>query len=241
MGFLATLRFLTALPLPEGPSPDKEIGKALGYFPLVGALLGLALAGLDWGLRFYFPTMVVSALLIMALVALTGGLHLDGLADTCDGVFTIGDPARRLEIMRDSRIGAFGVAGVACILLLKFSALASLAPETRGKALVLMGPLARWAMVYGVWAFPYGRVDGLGTRFKEGATTFRLLLAGGTALVVSLGLFQIRGLGIFTASILMTWLTARFILTRIPGLTGDSYGAINELTEALVLVLLSGT
>ncbi|MBI4497763.1 MAG: adenosylcobinamide-GDP ribazoletransferase [Chloroflexi bacterium] len=243
MGLLTALRFLTALPLPQEPpdAPPERFGRALAWFPLVGALLGLTLAVLDWTLRQVFPLSVVNGLLLLAGALLTGGLHLDGLADACDGLFARADPARRLEIMRDSRVGGFGVAGVACVLLVQYGAFSGLAPEQRGVALVLAGLLSRWAMVQAVALFPYARPVGLGRAFKDGAQPLGVAAAVLTAAAGAALLLSIQGLLVALAVTLACWLLGRWALTRLPGLTGDVYGAIGAVCEVLTLVLLTAS
>ena len=108
----------------------------------------------------------------MALVVATGGLHLDGLADTCDGLFGGSSPPERLAIMRDSRVGTFGVLGVVCILLLRWAAFLSLTSPIRRGALLLAPALGRWAMVGAVAALPYARPEGLGKAMHRAAWPF---------------------------------------------------------------------
>jgi len=224
--FWAALAFLTVVPASRKGTVE-VLGASLAYFPWVGLLLGLSLAGLDWVLGAVFTPGVVDAFLVLALVALTGALHLDGLMDSCDGLFGVRDPERRLEIMKDSRVGGFGVAGAATILILKYAALGGLFGSVRTTALILAPVLSRWAMVYAVVAFPYARPQGLGTAFRsQGRGEF--FLASASALALALVLGRVWGL----------WLLARAVLTRIPGLTGDVYGAINEVIEVAVLLLV---
>lgn len=238
MGLLLALRFLTALPLPAAEVKPLQMGRAAAFFPLVGALVGAAVAGVDAGLRLAFPASVASAGALVALVLLTGGLHLDGLMDSCDGLFGRRDPARRLEIMRDSRAGSFGVLGAVCVLLLKFVALLELpAPWLLG-GIVAATSVARGAMVLAIWGFPYARVDGLGRAFKDGIGVPQVAAATVTAAVLALGLLQWRGVVVLVLAALATLLSGLFICTRIPGLTGDTYGAINEVVEVLVLLAL---
>ena len=242
MGFLTALRFLTALPLrPEPPDAAPErFGRSLAYFPLVGLLIGLILAGMDAVLRTVFPASVVNGLLLLAGALLTGGLHLDGLADACDGLFARAVPDRRLEIMRDSRIGGFGAAGVACLLVVQYGALEGLALDQRITALALAGLLSRWAMVLSIAAFPYARSAGVGRAFKDGATP-AAVAAATLSTVAGAAVAGVIGLLAALAVSAAAWLLGRWTLTRIPGLTGDIYGAIGVVTETLTLVLLTAS
>lgn len=237
MGFLGALGFLTVLPVPARAAGPQALAAAPAYFPAVGLLIGLALAGLDRPLSAALPAGVVAALLLAAQLAMTGGLHLDGLADTCDGFFSSAGPERRLEIMRDSRVGGYGVAGAAVMLLLQYSAIAALPLGQRTVALVLAPVLGRWAMATALLGFPYARSQGMGIPFRGGGSPLpSLALATALALAACLALAGGPGAVLLAAVGVGTWLTARVLLLRLPGLTGDTYGAINEVVQAGVFV-----
>src|SRR5947209_12330451 len=163
MEFVAAVRFLTVLPVPgstrvfdkDEDTPRLVIG--CEYFPLVGLLLALLLWLLVLVLAPLVPQLVLAALLVVALVILTGGLHLDGLMDSCDGLFGGSTRERKLEIMRDSRVGSFGVLGGACVLLLKFALFASVSVQILSMMLVLIAIVARWAMVLAMRVYPSAR------------------------------------------------------------------------------------
>jgi len=138
------LGFLTILPTPSFAAAT--LGRSLAYFPLVGALLGALVAAFDLVAAAVLPRAVASVLDIAAFAVLSGGLHLDGLADTADGLFAPGDRAARLAVMRDSRAGAFAAAAVTLVLLLETVALSAIAVPLRSFALVAAGALSRWAM-----------------------------------------------------------------------------------------------
>ncbi len=238
MGLILALSFLTALPAPRVEASSGQLGRALAWFPVVGGLVGAILAALDFALAWALPAGVRAAVLVAAGVALTRGLHLDGLMDSCDGLFGGFTPERRLAIMRDSRVGAFGVLGAATDLLLRYASLGGLEGPWRFAALVGAPALGRWATVYATVAFPYGRSEGLGLAFKREAGRRELLLATLAAMAIGAILWLPWGAAAVLPGWGATWLGARFILRRIPGLTGDSYGALNELVEVLALLLL---
>ena len=121
MRFLAALKFLTIIPLPSRlePTPE-EVGHSLAYFPVVGIIIGLILAGLNWLLGLFLPPAVVAGLVLVFMVVISGALHLDGFADTCDGIAGHRTAEERLQVMRDSRVGAFAVIGVSLLLLVKY-------------------------------------------------------------------------------------------------------------------------
>jgi adenosylcobinamide-GDP ribazoletransferase len=197
-------------------------------------LLGVVLALVDVGLRSLgVPSLLNSTLLVVLLLVLTGALHADGLMDTCDAVFGHATPERRLEIMRDPRAGAFGVVGLVCVVALKIASVDALSPWVRPGLLVLAPTLGRWSIVLVATVFPYGRPDGLGAPLKNAATPLVLVLASllpliGCALLGPLGLLA-GGLAGVTALIVGRWL-----VSRLPGLTGDCYGAVCELVETVV-------
>ena len=209
----------------------------MAWFPVVGLIIGAMLAGLDVLLASVLPDLPATALVLVAWVALTGGLHLDGFIDCCDGLLVAKPAEQRLEIMKDSRVGAFGVIGVVCLLLVKFSALATLASGDRLAWLLVVPTLSRWAMVWAAWRYPLARRDGFAAWFRAGLSWPHVLVAGSTALAVALLMGRLAGLGSFAAVWLFTILFAIWIQRRIPGLTGDVYGAVNELAEVVGLLL----
>ncbi|HKI34071.1 MAG TPA: adenosylcobinamide-GDP ribazoletransferase [Gemmataceae bacterium] len=240
LGLAAAVQFLTVLPLVRRPFSPKELGRSVGWFPLVGALLGGLLAGLDWLLGLAFPPGVTAALVLAAWVLVTGALHLDGFLDSCDGLFGGHTPEARLRIMRDERAGAFAVIGGILLLLLKYAALAG-NPE-RLAALVLAPVVGRWGMAVAVVGFPYGRPEGLGRAMKDHARWPQALLASLFAGTVVAGIAVVvpggwRALLAIPLAAGMTWIGGRFVLRRLPGLTGDVYGALCELLEVATLLL----
>ena len=205
---------------------------------MVGIIIGLVLAGLNYLLSLGLPSAVANALLIVSLVVLSGALHLDGLVDTCDGIAGHKTPEERWQVMHDSRAGGFGIIGAASLLLVKYVALNSLPQSLLIATLVLMPVVSRWAMVYAVFAYPYARPSGLGRVFKQGASWQRLTMATLIALGVAVILFQLAGLVIMFSIWVIIVATAAYLKRKFSGLTGDTYGAINEVAEVAVLVLV---
>lgn len=239
MRFLAALRFLTIIPLPRWREVStEEVKHSLGYFPAVGIIIGLVLAGLNWLFSLVLPPAIVHVFLLISLVIITGALHLDGLADTCDGI-----AGRSLEdrwrIMRDSHAGSFGIVGVLSLLLLKYVSLTRVPDDWLMATLVLMPVVSRWAMVYAVFAYPYARPSGLGTAFKAGAGWPSFILATLVTLAVAIVLARLAGLIIVAGVWVIVVALATFFRHRFAGLTGDTYGAINEVAEVAVLILVS--
>jgi adenosylcobinamide-GDP ribazoletransferase len=192
---------------------------------------------LDFLLAHLLPSLPATALVLVAWVAVTGGLHLDGFIDCCDGLLVPKPAEQRLEIMKDSRVGAFGVTGVICLMLVKFSALVALAPDDRVRWLLVVPVLSRWAMVWVAWRYPAARADGFAVWFRQGLSWPYTAAAGGTALLVAALVGRQAGLMTFAAIWLLALLFAAWVQRRIPGLTGDVYGALNELSEVAGLLL----
>ncbi len=183
-------------------------------------------------------------MLLGAWVGLTGALHLDGFVDCCDALLVPAEKLRRLEILRDVHVGAFGVVGVVLLLLTKFTALVALPDASRLPVLLLVPTLGRWAMTGSVLLFPYARSGpGLGQKARTGAGQRQLVVATVTALLVA-GLTSWLGLGWMV--VLLVFLTvvsaaglSWWIGSKIGGLTGDAYGAICEVVEVVNLLVLA--
>lgn len=240
----AAVRFLTVLPMPGGmqlfekdeAAPRLVVGG--DYFPLVGLLLACMLWLIVILLVPLMPQLALAALLVVGLVLLTGGLHLDGLMDTCDGLFGGRTRERKLEIMRDSRVGSFGVLGGICILLLKCAMFASISEHALPLALLVALPSARWAMVLALRVFPSARPTGVGAAFQQAVTTERVMLAGSLALIIVLVAGHLIGLLVLVMATVATLVLGLWITGSIGGLTGDSYGAIAELVEVVALLVV---
>lgn len=229
------LQFLTVVPPIVRRAPSRaDLGAADAFFPAVGLLLGLGLAGADRVLGGLVQPPVRDVLLVILLAAATGALHLDGFVDTFDGLFAPGGPGRRLEIMRDPRAGTFGVVAVVLLLSLKIVALGALVPELRTAGLVLAPCLGRWAIVAATWQFPYARKEGLGRGFKDGIRPLHVAVAGATALLVVAWLAGGFGVAVLAGVSLGALALGNVMSARLGGLTGDTYGALCELTEATV-------
>lgn len=244
--FVAALRFLTILPIPgadqlfrtDASESTDRIFLGSVYFPLVGLLLGLLL----WLVVFIFGSvvagLVLGALLTVVLIILTGGLHLDGLMDCCDGLFGGGSREQKLEIMRDSRVGSFGILGGVGLVLLKFALLASLDVHQLPFALLTILPITRWNMVLAMYAYPGARAGGLGIAFRQTVTRKRVIVASLLTLIIALLAGHIIvGLILLVCGALLTWIISEYITTLLGGLTGDTYGAIAEISEVVLLLL----
>jgi len=237
--FLAALQFLTILPpIVRRPFTMSELGNSVGFFPLVGGGLGLILWGVAWGLSQLLATPVVATLILILWLLSTGAIHFDGFLDMCDGIFGGSDPESRLNIMRDHRVGAFATAGGAVLLLLQFAALTSMPDKWLGPSLLLAPIWGRWAAAQAIVWMPYAREQGLGRAMKDHARWPQALLA--TILLIPIFFFfPVAAAVAMLTSIVVVMGISIFALRRIPGLTGDVYGAIIIITEVAVLVLLT--
>jgi adenosylcobinamide-GDP ribazoletransferase len=238
LGLLAALQFLTLLPIRRNFTV-KQIGYATVFFPVVGVIIGAMLVGLNYVLSLVLPPSVVNVLLVAALAIVSGGLHLDGLADTLDGVGGQHTTEERLEIMRDSRIGGFGAVGIALVLLIQYVTLNNIPVDLKMYVLILAPTLSRWAMVNAIYVYPYARPSGLGKAFKAGLIGQHYALDTVFALTLTVMLFKLGGLVIMAAAWATADLTALYLKSKLKGLTGDTYGAINEMVTLAVLIAIN--
>jgi adenosylcobinamide-GDP ribazoletransferase len=232
------LTFLTKLPWPwRGPAEPAALARSMFWFPWVGAGLGLIFWGTWAGLAKILPGPAAAALLLILTVWVTGGLHLDGLADTADGLGGSRTPAESLRIMKDSRLGAFGVLSLILTLLLKFSLFLSLAaPAGDTKALLLYPVISRWSMVLLAYLSPYARPEGgLGQAMTLGVSPRILAGASLSAGALSLLILGVPGLVLLAAAGALVWLGGLYLQRRLGGITGDVLGATNEILEVVVL------
>jgi len=213
---------------------------------VVGIIIGLILAGLNWLLSLFLPSMVVNALLVVGLVVVTGALHLDGFIDTCDGLGGHKTPEARWQVMSDSRVGGFGIVGAILLLLVKYVSLNSVPQTLLMATLVIMPVVSRWAMVYAIFAYPYAKPAGLGRVLKQETGWPRFTLATIITLAVAIGsawwagatYFYLVGLVIMVGIWVIVMAMAAYLKGKFSGLTGDTYGAINEVAEVGVLILV---
>jgi adenosylcobinamide-GDP ribazoletransferase len=232
----AALAFLTILPVgyPAGRKP----GYAFAYFPLVGVMIGAILWLVGWWSPVALPDLR-ALLILITWVVVTGGLHLDGFGDACDGLLATTTPERRLEIMKDPRAGSWAVVGLVLLLLGKWVCLRTVAAP-----LLLLPPLlGRWVMVTVAYRFPYARPSGLGAFFRDGLGATQWLVASLLAALLFLlyvWLVDVRTLWLAVTPLLVVTLFARWTAGRLGGgLTGDLYGALCELTELGCLLTLA--
>ncbi len=241
--FFLAWQFLTILPggkTEREPSPQL-LGRSMGFYPLIGLLLGLILWAAFLGFSLVFPRALCDGLVLLVLVLATGAFHLDGMADTLDGLAAGKSAEERLLIMKDHRVGTFGVVGLVMVLGIKFLAINSLPGEVVGKALVVALSISRWSMVQLIYLAPYARPEGgLGKVFKENVKKGEMALAAVTSLVLSVLVLRYWGILIWLIIGIFTLGIQALFQRKIGGVTGDVLGAANEVNEILALVMVSG-
>lgn len=236
-GFLFALQFLTIIPIKSEITDPKKVADSLISFPIVGLLLSFILIGINHLLFILgFQGFISNIILILALTALTGSIHLDGLSDTFDALLSGKNKDRMLEIMRDPHIGVMGAISIISVLLLKVSFLSSLSPSIKNNALILMCVLSRWSLVAAVFAFPYARENGKAKIFTANVNLKVFLSATIFTLLYVLLAWGLKGLLVFIIAAWSVYLICNFINKKISGITGDTLGALLELNEVLVLL-----
>ncbi len=229
--------WMTTLPvrLPDDWSAG-DSGRAAVWYPLVGLVIG-ALTWLSWkGAIFAFPPLVAGIVTLIVWVVLTGGLHLDGLADCCDGMFATVTPERRLEIMKDPHIGAFGMIGLILVLFLKATTLASLT-FVSSFGIILATSLARWCILLaGLLPLARPSGSGMGADFATGFRRSFILWGAAIPLAIAF-FFGIRGMLSILAGVGAAGLILWLAKSLIGGVTGDVFGMVVEIVEVAVLLV----
>jgi len=232
-------RYLTIIPVPGGGHASLEaLGRSAAWFPVVGMGLGLLLVLADRLTSWLFSPLLAALLTVTAWKLVTGGVHLDGLADCLDGL--VGrDPEHRLAIMRDSRIGAFGAVGLILFLMLEIVALAELVPPARGSALFAAPVMSRATPAVLAALFRAARPDGHGAAFQAGVRPAAIAI--GLVIAVAASIFALGGLGVAAGAVGLVAAVglAFFLAGRLDGVTGDVLGAAVEISELAVLLTVS--
>jgi adenosylcobinamide-GDP ribazoletransferase len=243
--FVTALQFLTIFTVKKDHEVDEnDLARSMVYFPFVGFVIGIVLVYADKVLLLLFPDTLSNIFLILLSVLITRALHIDGLADSVDGIMGGRDRESRLAIMRDSRIGTAGVVGIFFILLIKYVCLNNLFEEHKAAALLTAPAFSRWAQMLMMFEANYGREDGMGKAFVGHVRLGGLIAAS----VITVGLsgfviYQydtrtiVLAVGIPCLVALFTVLWRWFVVRKVGGVTGDSVGAVSEMTEALTLLL----
>ncbi|MDD5429069.1 MAG: adenosylcobinamide-GDP ribazoletransferase [Candidatus Omnitrophica bacterium] len=234
--FLTALQFLTIAPVRLKNVSDGDLGRCVAYFPVVGLVLGLVLAGTAELLsRGGLEPLVSSIIITVILIILTGGMHLDGLSDASDALFSGKGRDEMLRIMRDPHVGAMGVLAIIAVLFLKIAFLSAISIETMPGALIVMCVLSRWSMAISVCSFPYARQEGKAKAFISGGSIKIFIAATLLTAVIVFLISKKAGVVLFAAAAAFAYLLNLAINKKIGGITGDTIGAVNEMSEVFVL------
>jgi len=246
--FFVALQFFTRLPIPRWVGFEQDwLHHASRYFPLVGIVVGAIGAAVYAAAALVLPAPVAAVLSTAATIYVTGAFHEDGFADSCDGLGGGMTRERVLEIMKDSRVGAYGAIGVVCMLGTKVTTLAMLPPSSAIAALLLAHPLSRLCAASLIWRMEYARAEGKAKPLAERMTTLEFCIAVLTvvllaALLLAFGALTAQALiAALVTSVLATWWLARKFARRIGGYTGDCLGAIQQLAEAVAYIAILAT
>jgi adenosylcobinamide-GDP ribazoletransferase len=236
---LAALRFLTILPVPgTWGTAEEDLAGSVPWFPVVGLLLAALAAAAAWALS-AAPPMVAAAAVVVLLLGFSGCLHIDGLADTADGLLSSRPRERALEIMKDSHAGVMGVTSIVCVVLLKFAALASLPAGEFWRAVLLMPLAGRTALVVHMAILPYARPGGLGDVFYRRRPRWAAVWAAILLAVVAWNVLGWRGVIVWSACLAAALAFSAYVYRRIGGATGDTLGAVCEILEVVPALTLA--
>lgn len=236
-GLISALQFLTILRFKkEGLINAESLGSSWVYFPLVGAFLGLVLITLDKILFPLLPATLLSLILVFTLIILSGAMHIDGLADTLDALFSGKGKEGMLSIMREVHKGTFGVLGIIAAVLFKVALLSSIPLHLRALSLLLMTVLSRYSMGLAIAFFPYARSEGKAKVFFEQKGLKAFMLSTIITLLILALIARFVSLIILFSVVIFTSSVSLIVKRKIGGLTGDGLGALSELNELLVLL-----
>lgn len=238
LGLASALRFLTILPLPDATSRQPFNPRLmLALFPLCGLCIGLVTAAVDKTAAFLWGPPTTSLLVVVALATISGALHLDGLADTADGLYGRRDPQHALQIMKDSRIGTMGAVVLICSVALKWVGVWGLGPH-RTLWIILVPAYARAAVLFGISRLPYGRPQGTGHSFFQ--EPLRWIDFWGLLLLVFLSLSTGKSLVVINLGFVsIVTVLILYYRRRMNCITGDMLGAMIEITETALFLLVS--
>jgi adenosylcobinamide-GDP ribazoletransferase len=233
---------MTIIPVPWKEGEDlNQVARSISFFPLIGLLIGLLNCAVFFLCVPFFSPFFSSVVIVISWIFITGGLHLDGLADTADGVWGGNTQEQRLEIMKDSRTGVFGVLTLISFILLKTAGLNELLTlQASGipRILISLPVIGRWISVFSIYFFTTARKEGLGSFFKEHIGLKELLVSLVLTLVIIFSLIGVPGLVTLVLVTVFAAISSLFFKSRLGGLTGDIYGALCESSELFSLITL---
>lgn len=244
--FINAVQFLTIFTVnKEYQAEERSLARSIVYFPVIGFLIGFFLVNADKIMMLVaLPQSIANVLLVALSVLITRALHIDGLADTLDGLMGGHDQSSRLSIMKDSRLGTAGALGIFFVLIIKYASLNNLFESEKVAALLTAPVLARWSQTIMIFNSNYGREDGMGKAFVGKLRASGL--AACSAIAIGLSAFVVFRMDAHSAVLnacllsgilLLTFLARWYLGRKIGGVTGDTIGAVSELNEVLVLLL----
>lgn len=248
-GLALLFKFMTRLPFPGGNSFDSQaLGKSMKWFPVVGLVIGLINFVVGTFLEIYIPSQLIVAIILVTMdVIITGGLHLDGLADTFDGIFSYRSKQKMLEIMKDSRVGTNGVLVLVLYFIFKIALLmeaSNLFGLSQGVIMLIVPILSRIGGVVNCATEPYARGTGMGKTFVDNTDMTSLICSYALVTAMIYGISYYFGLpfvNLFLIQNIVTvigFLFGKLITKKIGGITGDTLGALLELSSVLSLLLI---
>lgn len=238
--FIVALQFLTIFTVKRNHEVNEgDLARSIAWFPVVGFLLGVVLVYSDKALLWILPhtNTLSNALLLVISVVTTRALHMDGLADTLDGLMGGKDRESRLRIMKDSRLGTAGALGIVFALLLKYLCLNSLFGGSRTEALLIAPIFGRWSQAMMVFRSNYGRESGMGRAFVGHLRLSGLLAASAVAVGISAFVDELWTFTLVPTVVLFTLAARLYFVRRLGGITGDAIGAVSEINEVLTFIL----
>jgi adenosylcobinamide-GDP ribazoletransferase len=235
-GLLGAVSFLTRVPVGGGERRPEELAGFVPWFPVVGAGVGLAVGAVYVGGWELLPPLPAATLAVVAGICLTGAFHEDGLGDTADAFAGGRDRDSTVRILKDPRLGTFGVLAVAASLLLRVGAVAALAPGAALAALPAAHALSRAAAVATMTALPAAAETGLGAGYALALSRRRALAGVAAGLAIALALLGVTAVWAAAAAAVAAALLGRLAVRRIGGVTGDVLGAVQQLGEMLTLL-----
>ncbi len=245
--FLCAIQFLTIIKLKSIEWDEKFTAKSVAYFPAVGILIGCILAITYFILSPVFPNTITAVMLIVIEIIFIRGLHLDGFIDTVDGLFGGMNKEERLRIMKDTHPGSFGIIAVVLLILLKFTLIFEILNLNQDKVsiaiLILMPTLGRYAMLIPMAIQPYARNNGTAhwtkfVKFREILTASLFMISPVILISVFLNLKIFLLIALIIALLIFSLMLSKYIASKIGGMTGDTYGALTEISEIFVLIVL---
>ncbi len=239
--FFDAVKFLTVIPVPAQVCGGEDgLSKSALFFPLVGLLTGIAISVLYHLLLLFLPHIPSVCIAVLAMSWISGGLHIDGVADSADGFLSGAPKERAMEIMKDSRTGALGAFAMISVVTVKISALVVIPQEMVATAIIVASVAGRGAMTIAISIFKYVTANGtgLGTLFSNGRSGISAFISVLIVSVISLGFLGFAGFLVIAVYLFATLLFGAYSTKKIGGMTGDTYGALCEITEALVLLVM---